>query len=47
MLLAAAERRLGLADLITDPRNPLLVPHSIGDTLRGRMLPPAGAKSSA
>jgi hypothetical protein len=42
MLLAAAERRLGLADrlagLIADPRNPLLVTHSVADILRARML---------
>ena len=42
MLLAAAERRLGiaqrLAPLIADPRNPLLVTHSIADILRARML---------
>ena len=42
MLLAAAERRLGIADrlarLITDPRNPLFVVHSVSDILRARML---------
>ena len=42
MLLAAAERRLGLAhrlaSLIADPRNPLLVTHSVSDILRARML---------
>ena len=42
MLLAAAERRLGiaqrLAGLIADPRNPLLVTHSFADMLRVRML---------
>ena len=42
MLLAAAERRLGIADrlagLIADPRNPLFVMHSIADILRARML---------
>src|SRR3954447_21835413 len=42
MLLAAAERRMGiaqrLASLIADPRNPLLVTHSILDILRARML---------
>jgi len=42
MLLAAAERRVGLADrlarLIADPRNPLFVSHSIADILRARML---------
>src|SRR6476469_1282082 len=42
MLLAAAERRLGLADrlagLIADPRNPLLVNHSVADIIRARML---------
>jgi Transposase DDE domain group 1 len=42
MLLAAAERRIGiaqrLAGLITDPRNPLLVRHAVVDILRARML---------
>ncbi len=42
MLLAAAERRLRiaqhLAELITDPRNPLFVTHSVADILRARML---------
>jgi len=42
MLLAAAERRLGvagrLARLIADPRDPALVTHSIADILRARML---------
>ena len=42
MLLAAAERRIGIADrlaeLIADPRNPLLVTHSVVDILRARML---------
>jgi len=42
MLLAAAERRLGIADrlagLIADPRNPALVTHSVADILRVRML---------
>ena len=42
MLLAAAERRIGLADrlarLIADPRNPLFVTHSVTDILRARML---------
>ena len=42
MLLAAVERALGIADrlapLITDPRNPLLVTHSVADILRARML---------
>jgi hypothetical protein len=42
MLLAAAERALGIADrhapLINDPRNPLLVMHSVADILRARML---------
>jgi hypothetical protein len=42
MLLAAAERRNGiaqrLASLIADPRNPLLITHSVGDILRARML---------
>lgn len=42
MLLAAAERRIGmagrLARLIADPRNPLFVTHSVADILRARML---------
>ena len=42
MLLAAAERRLGvagrLAALIADPRNPLFVTHSVADILRARIL---------
>ena len=42
VMLLAAERRLGLADrlslLIADPRNPLLVTHSVADILRARML---------
>jgi Transposase DDE domain group 1 len=42
MLLAAAERRMEiahrLAGLIADPRNPLLVTHSVADILRARML---------
>jgi len=42
MLLAAAERRLGIAErlaaLIADPRNPLLVTHRLADILRARML---------
>ena len=42
MLLAAAERRLGLAAklaaLIADPRDPNLVRHSVADILRARML---------
>jgi hypothetical protein len=42
MLLAAAERELGIAErlapLISDPRNPLLVTHSVADILRARML---------
>jgi Transposase DDE domain group 1 len=42
MLLAAAERRIGIADrlarLIADPRNPLFVVHSVADILRARML---------
>jgi len=37
MLLAAVEKDLGLAErlaaLITDPRNPLLVTHSVADIL--------------
>src|SRR5271165_3104151 len=42
MLLAAAERRIGiaatLASLIADPRDPALVTHSVADILRARML---------
>jgi hypothetical protein len=42
MLLAAAERRYGLAQrlaaLISDPRNPLFITHSVADILRARML---------
>ena len=42
MLLAEVEKSLGiavsLAPLITDPRNPLLVTHSVADILRARML---------
>ena len=42
MLLAAVERRMGIADrlaaLIADPRNPALVTHSVADILRARML---------
>ncbi len=42
LLLAAVERRMGiartLAPLIADPRNPLLVTHSVADILRARML---------
>ena len=42
MLLAVAERRMGIAErlapLIADPRNPLLVTHSVADILRARML---------
>ena len=38
LLLAAVERRMGiartLAPLIADPRNPLLVTHSVADILR-------------
>jgi hypothetical protein len=42
MLLAAVERRIGIADclatLIADPRNQALVTHSVADILRARML---------
>jgi hypothetical protein len=42
LLLAAAERRLGIAErlagLVADPRNPLFVTHSVADILRARML---------
>jgi len=42
LLLAAAERRLGIADtlaaLIADPRDPSLVTHSVADILRARIL---------
>src|SRR6202012_2719935 len=42
MLLAAAERRIGIADglaaLISGPRDPRLVTHSVADILRARIL---------
>jgi hypothetical protein len=42
MLLSAVERQLGIADtlarLISDPRNPAFVTHSVSDILRARML---------
>jgi hypothetical protein len=42
ILLAAAERRLGIADslaaLIADPRDPSLVTHTVADILRARIL---------
>ena len=42
MLLGAVERQFGIADtlasLISDPRNPLMVTHSVSDILRARML---------
>nr|BAA77599.1 ORF216 [Komagataeibacter xylinus] len=42
LLLAAAERRIGLADrlarLIADPRDPRRVTHGVADILRARML---------
>jgi hypothetical protein len=42
MLLAAAERRLGIVDklaaLIADPRDPALITHSLADILRARIL---------
>jgi Transposase DDE domain group 1 len=42
ILLAEVEKSIGIADrlaaLITDPRNPLLVTHSVADILRARML---------
>ncbi len=42
MLLAAAERRLGIVDklaaLIADPRDRALVTHSLADMLRARIL---------
>ena len=51
LLLAAAERRLGiartLAALIADPRNPLLVTHSVADNLRAHMLAVAGGYADA
>src|SRR5206468_7549046 len=44
MLLAAAERRLGIVDklaaLISDPRDPNLVKHSVADILRATVLRP-------
>jgi hypothetical protein len=42
MLLGAVEQQLGIADalapLISDPRNPLYVTHSVSDILRARIL---------
>ena len=42
LLLSAIETKIGIADrlapLINDPRNPLLVRHSVADILRARML---------
>ena len=42
MLLAVAERRMGIAErlaaVITDPRDPTRVVHSVADILRARML---------
>jgi hypothetical protein len=42
LLLAAAERQLGIADklaaLIADPRDPKLITHSVADILRARIL---------
>jgi len=42
LLLSAIETKIGIADrlapLISDPRNPLLVTHSVADILRARML---------
>jgi hypothetical protein len=42
MLLATVERRIGIAEtlapLIADPRDPVLVTHSVDDILRARML---------
>jgi len=42
ILLAAAERRLGIADtlaaLIEDPRDPNLITHTVADILRARIL---------
>ena len=42
LLLGAVERQLGIADtlapLISDPRNPLYVTHSVTDILRARIL---------
>ena len=42
LLLSAIETKIGIADrlapLINDPRNPLLVTHSVADILRARML---------
>ena len=42
MLLGQAERRLGVADklaaVIADPRNPLLITHSLGSIFRARIL---------
>ena len=42
MLLGQVERRLGVADkfaaVIADPRNPLLITHSLGSIFRARIL---------
>src|ERR1700674_3499405 len=42
ILLAEVEKSIGianrLASVITDPRNPLMVTHSVADILRARML---------
>jgi len=42
MLLGQVERRLGVADkfaaVIADPRNPLLITHSLGTIFRARIL---------
>ena len=42
LLLGAVERQLGIADrlapLISDPRNPLYITHSVSDILRARIL---------
>ena len=48
LLLAAAERRMGiaatLAGLIADPRNPLLVTHSVANILRACSPLPAATR---
>ena len=51
MLLGQAERRLGVADklaaVIADPRNPLLITHSLGSIFRARILAIACVLSDA
>src|SRR3954468_4868550 len=51
MLLAAAERRLGIVDklagLIADPRDPALLTHTLADILRARSSPSPAAMRMA